>query len=108
MRELLLVGYCGAVGLVAAGIAASLYKMVTQKPAGFSLLGESWVAAFTTFLFCALTGPAIILDYMRKIRLAERNAVGMLFGGLLVALIWSVCSGILVLSFVLTLRDSLA
>lgn len=108
LRDALLIGYCAAVGLVAAGVAASFYRMLTLEPARFRMLGEGWTAAITTFFFCAVTGPAIILDLILKTRFAERGA-GMTFVvGLAVAMIWSVCSGILVLELVLTVRDGLA
>ena len=108
LRDGFLVLYCAAVGFVAAGVAASFYKMVTLEPARFALLGEGWLGAITTFVFCALTGPAIVMDLVIRSRIADRRAVGTLFAGFLVAAVWSVCSGILVLSLVLSLRDSLA
>lgn len=107
LRDGLLIVYCAAVGFVAAGVAASFYKMVTKEPARFALLGQGWLAAVSTFLFCALTGPAIIFDLVIKSR-AERNAIGTLLVGLVVAVVWSVCSGILVLDLVLKLRNGLA
>lgn len=108
LLEALLLFYCAAVGFVAAGIAASFYKMVTREAPRFRLLGQGWLAACTTFLFCALTGPAIIVDLVLKTRFAERGALTTLFVGLAVAAIWSVCSGILVLELVLTVRNGLA
>lgn len=107
LRDGLLVLYCAAVGFVASGVAASFYKMITKEPARFALLGQGWLAAVSTFLFCALTGPAIILDLILKSR-AERGAVGTLLVGLFVAVIWSFCSGILVLDLVLKLKSGLA
>ena len=107
LRDGLLLLYCAAIGFVAAGIAASFYKMVTHEPARFALLGPGWLAAFTTFLFCGLTGPAIILDLVIKMRFADRNAFGMFLGGIAIAILWSTCSGVVVLQFVLSLRGGL-
>jgi hypothetical protein len=107
LRDALLILYCAGVGFVAAGLAASLYQMITHEPPRFRLLGEGWTALVTTFLFCALTGPAIILDLLLKIR-REKAAVGTLAAGVAVAAIWSVCSGILVLHIVLSVRSGLA
>jgi cytochrome c biogenesis protein CcdA len=106
LRDSLLILYCAAVGFVAAGVAASLYKMITHEQPRFKLLGEGWTAAVTTFLFCAVTGPAIILDLLNKLR-REKSAFGTLAVGLAVATIWSVCSGILVLQIVLSVRNGL-
>ncbi len=108
LRDALLLSYCAAVGFVAAGVAASFYTMVTHEPARFRMLGRGWGAAVTTFLFCALTGPAIIFDMILKTRFVERGAGTTFLVGLAVAAIWSVCSGILVLELVLTVRNGLA
>ena len=90
-------------GFVAAGIAASFFKMVTSEPARFALLGPSWLGLVTTFIFCALTGPAIIMGYAIRRRPTDREALKLFAGGVLVAALWSVCSGILVLQVVISL-----
>ena len=108
LREGLLIVYCGAIGFVAAGIAASFYKMVTSEAARFALLGQGWLAAVSTFLFFAVTGPAIIMEMALKRRTKEDNAGGWLVASLVVAGLWSVCSGILVLGLVLSLESGLA
>ena len=108
LRDGFLLFYCASVGFVASGVAASFYKMVTHEPARFTLLGESWFATFVTFLFCAVTGPAIVMDFVIRNRLADRNAVGFLVGGLFVTVLWSICSGIVVLQVVLQVKAGLA
>jgi len=60
MLDVLLLLYCGAVGFVAAGIAASFYKLVSGKPAQFGPFGGTIFGLATSFLFGALTGPAIV------------------------------------------------
>ena len=108
LRDGLLIIYCGAIGFVAAGIAASFYKMVTLEAARFALLGKGWLAAFSTFLFFAVTGPAIIMEGALKRRLSEPNATGLLAASVVVAGLWSVCSGILVLGLLLSLEGGFA
>lgn len=108
LHDGLLIIYCGVVGFVAAGIAASFYKMVTSETARFALLGQGWLAAISTFLFFAVTGPAIIMESALKRRSGEDNAGGWLVASLLVAGLWSVCSGILVLGLVLSLESGIA
>ena len=107
LRDGLLLAYCAGVGFVAAGVAASFYKMVTHEPARFALLGGGVVGLAVTFLFCALTGPAIVMDLVVRSR-ERKEALGVMAAGVGVTVLWSVCSGILVLGLVLTLRDSLA
>ncbi len=108
LRDGFLIVYCAVIGFVAAGIAASFYKMVTSESARFSLLGEGWLAAMSTFFFFAITGPAIIMEAaLKRVRSGE-SAVRWLFASLLVAALWSVCSGIVVLELVLSLQDTFA
>jgi len=108
LRDMLLLGYCAAVGFVAAGVAASLYKLVTSENARFSLLGNSWAAAVSTFLFFALTGPAIIMQNALKRTKPNTKPYELLLASLLVAALWSVCSGIVVVELALSIRDSFA
>lgn len=103
LRDGLLLFYCAAIGFVAAGIAASFFKMVTSQPPRFAVLGQSWLGLATTFVFCALTGPAIIMDQAIHRRLTDRNGVGWLFASLFVAALWSACSGVLVLQLAVSL-----
>ncbi len=103
LKDGLLLFYCAAVGFVAAGIAASFFKMVTSEPARFALLGQSWLGLLTTFIFCALTGPAIIMDYAIRRRPTNKETLQIFAASVLVAGLWSVCSGILVLQVVISL-----
>lgn len=108
LRDGFLLLYCAAVGFVASGVAASFYKMMTTETPRFALLGKGIGALVVTFVFCGVTGPAIVIDMVLKSRISDRGAVGTALFGLFVALLWSVCSGILVLDVVINLRDSFA
>jgi hypothetical protein len=108
LRDGFLLAYCASVGFVASGVAASFYKMMTSEAPAFTLLGKSWYAVCVTFILCAITGPMIVIDLVIRGRLADRSAFGMQLAGVFVALLWSLCSGILVLDFVLQLRDGFA
>ena len=108
LREGLLIIYCGAIGFVAAGIAASFYKMVTSETARFALLGKGWLATISTFLFFAVTGPAIIMERALRRRDSDENAAALLIASLVVAGLWSICSGIIVLGLVVSLKSGLA
>ena len=46
---------------------------------------QGMLATLTTFVFCALTGPAIIMDRALKARLREKEPVGWLLG----SVVWS-------------------
>lgn len=107
VRDVLLLVYCVAVGFVSAGIAASFYKLVTAEPARFALLGQDVFALATSFVFCALTGPVIVVDFAIRNRRDERMPFAWLMAGVGVAALWSCCLGLVVLELVLTVRDSL-
>lgn len=102
LRDGLLLVYCAAIGFVAAGIAASFFKMVTSEAPRFALLGDSWFGLATTFIFCALTGPAIIMDLAIRRRRSERDPIGWMFASAGIALLWSACSGVLVLQLLVS------
>jgi hypothetical protein len=109
VRDAIVLGYAATVGFVAAGIIASFYKWMTSEPARFVLLGQSGIAVVTSFAFFALTGPVIIVEHMlRNRRTGSSSPVGGLFAGTIVAVLWSCCSGIVVLSVVLSLRHGIA
>jgi hypothetical protein len=108
LRDGFLLLYCAAVGFVASGVAASFYKMMTTETPRFTLLGKGIGALVVTFVFCGVTGPAIVMDMVLKSRVTDRGAIGTAMFGVFVALLWSVCSGILVLDVVINLRDSFA
>lgn len=108
MRDVIILGYAATVGFVAAGIIASFYTWMTSEPARFGLLGRGVLALATTFVFCALTGPVIIVENAFRLRRQEEGAAGWMFAGFFIAALWSSCSGILVLSLVFSLRHSLA
>ena len=108
MRDAYILSYAATVGFVAAGIIASFYKWMTSEPARFGLLGQGLGALVTSFVFCALTGPIIIVENAVRVYRQQRGALGWLFAGFFIAALWSSCSGIVVLGLVITLRHSLA
>lgn len=107
LREAMILAYCGAVGFACAGMSASLFRLVTSRPPRFALLGRSWFAAFTSFLFFAVCGPAILATASIRRQRDGSHSLGLAIGGLAVALLWSVCSGIIVLDIALAIRREL-
>jgi cytochrome c biogenesis protein CcdA len=104
LRDLIILGYAGTVGFVAAGIVASFYQWVTSEPARFMLLGQGVGALVTSFAFCAMTGPIIVLDHAVRLRQAERGPLSWIFAGIFVTALWSCCSGIILLSIIVAFR----
>lgn len=104
--DLMILFYATATGLVAAGILASLYELVTAQPVKFRLFGKSFGAWFASFLFLAMTGPFIILRGAVHAVRTERRPFGAMMLSLLIAGLWSSCSGLVVLDIALTARAS--
>ncbi len=98
--------YSAATGFVVAGIVASFYQWITAEPPRFAPLGPSAAALMITFLFCAIAGPFIIMRNAIERRGKLRTAIGWVAGSLVIAGMWSVCSGLLVLDFALAARAS--
>jgi cytochrome c biogenesis protein CcdA len=108
VRDAILLGYAATVGFVAAGVIASFYKWMTSEPARFVLLGQGSFALVTSFAFFALTGPVIIVEQLLRMYRTKQGPAGGLVVGVLIAALWSCCSGIVVLSVVLSLRHNIA
>lgn len=106
-RDMLILGYAGMAGFVAAGILASFYQWWTSLPPRFVVLGRSVLALVTTAVFCLVTGPIVVLDHALQLqRQARQQPLRWICAGVLVAALWSCCSGIFVLGLMVILRSS--
>ena len=109
MREVLLLLYAAAVGFAAAGIAGSFYQLITARPPRFpSLSGGGLPSILATWLVCALTGPFIVAGMLVVAWRAKRPPLGWCVAGVAVAGLWSSCSGVVVLQFVIAFWDGIA
>jgi hypothetical protein len=106
LRESLLLLYCMVIGFVASGITASFFKLTTAKPARFAMLGDGAFGAATTMAFCAVTGPAIIAEMAVTRSLPSSNTPGWIAGCLLVAALWSACSGVILVQIIFLVGGS--
>ncbi len=106
--QMVLLVYAATIGFVAAGITASFYRMVTSEPARFGPAGSSSMAWISAFALGAVAGPVIIIQNGLQSVREGRIPRSMLVAGILIAGLWSGCTGILVLEVVLSVRDSLA
>jgi len=109
--QIFVLAYSAATGFVVAGLSASFYQLVTSEPARFALIGRSAPAMILSFFFCGVTGPFIIMRHAlfggsgRKD--GKRLELGWLAGSVVIAAMWSTCSGLLVLDFALAARAGL-
>ena len=107
MREALLLLYCTVVGYVASGITASFFRLITAQPARFGSLGAGYVGAASTYAFFAVSGPAIIVEMAVTRSLPRENTPAWLAGCVFVALLWSACSGVVLVELIYSIRNSI-
>jgi uncharacterized protein YfiM (DUF2279 family) len=105
--ELAVAVYAAAAGFAAAGVLASFYQWVTDRPARFGLGFDSLVAGLAGILMCAFAGPFIIMRNAIRGRILERRPVGWLVASTAIATGWSLCSGIVVLQMAIVMRHGL-
>ena len=100
-RALLIIAFCAALGFATSGVGGSLYRLVTSEPPRFVLASRSFGAAFMSFLFFAFAGPVMLVEAAWRRHRSGEGSLTLSLGGLAVALLWSLCSGMVVLEFVL-------
>lgn len=102
--DLFILGYSIAIGFVTSGIVSSFYQMLTAKPVRFGMFGASYLAWLVTFLFFALTGPFVVVSAGIRSYRVEKRPVQWLIGAVVIAALWSCCSGIVVLGVAVSAR----
>ncbi|WP_181702218.1 DUF6949 family protein [Chthonobacter albigriseus] len=107
LRELIITFFAIATGFVGAGILSSLYQLVTTRPARFDMEGETVLKGIAAIMLLMFAGPVILMRNAIRARLEERRPFGWLAASTVIAGCWSLCSGFVLLEFVLALRDSL-
>jgi len=106
-RELVLLAFSGLLGFVVSGVLGSLYQLVTSRPPAFTLPSRTAVGALGAFLLFAMIGPFIIACAAWRRDIGGSRSLAVSAGGLAVAGLWSVCSGIFVASFIVSARNGL-
>ncbi len=101
--ELLVAGYAASAGFVAAGVIGSFYQLVTSEPPKFALSLETWLRSFSSALLCIFAGPFIIMRNAIRGRRIEHRPVGWLMASSVLAMLWSTCSGIVVIQAALVI-----
>ena len=104
--ELLLAVYMACAGFVAAGLIGSLYQLVTGTPPKFQVRLESFPGTFVSCILCAFAGPFIIMRNAIRGRRVENRPISWLVASSTIAAMWSICTGILVLQFALSVTGS--
>lgn len=100
--ELLRIGYVIGFGFVAAGVLGSLYQLVTQRPPSFIVSLETWGTLMMSMFVCAFAGPFIIMRNAVRGRRLENRPLSWLMVSSLIAIIWSFCSGLVMIDLTLS------
>jgi hypothetical protein len=93
-----------ATGFVAAGLAGSFYRLVTNKPPSFQLTSETiaWqVIGIFTLIFA---GPTVILRNALRAQVFENRPPHWMLLSSCIAVMWSFLSGVFLLGIMLSLR----
>ena len=106
--QVMLAVYAAAAGFVAAGLLGSFYQLLTNEPPHFMMRADGWIASLIGVLVCIFAGPFIIMRHAIRGRRLEGRPLGWLAASAAIAAGWSLCSGIIVIEFVLVVRDSVA
>jgi hypothetical protein len=103
MQSLVVYLYIMAVGFVAAGVLSSFTQLVSGEPLRFGIEPRSLVASLGGVLLRVLAGPAILMrNAWRGLRIQARAPIW--FGlSILVAGVWSLFSGTLLLGLILSI-----
>lgn len=104
MLETILLGFAAAFGFAAAGAASAVFQLFTNRPVAFALPSGSTGRYALAVLGFAVTGPYIMARAAFRARFVDRRSWAMLGVGLSIALMWSICSGILFLDLLVRLR----
>ena len=99
MVQVLTFVYLCVAGFVAAGLLASLHQFITARPPQFVMPAGSLVAGLGGAIVCVFGGPFIIMRNAIRGRLIERRPLGWLAASAVIALVWSLCSGIVLVDF---------
>lgn len=107
MLEILTIVYLCIAGFVAAGFLASLYQMITARPPQFAVSAETLSEGLGGAVLCVFGGPFIIMRNAIRGRTMEGRPLGWLAASSVIALAWSLCSGVVLVDCALMLARAI-
>ncbi|MEZ5841093.1 MAG: hypothetical protein R3D02_11955 [Hyphomicrobiales bacterium] len=102
--ELFIYSYAATVGFVSAGIIGSFYQLLTAEAPQFRVSDKSFLSGFGSVMLCCFSAPFIIMRNAIRGRRIERRPLGWLVASVAISLMWSACTGIILLEFIIALR----
>ena len=106
--ELMLTAYIIITGFVCSAVLSSFWQLFKSEPIGFGVSYSSWMAGIAGVIFCVFAGPFIIVRNSIRGRKIEGRPLGWVLAASGIASLWSFCTGLFILHFVLTFRDSIS
>jgi hypothetical protein len=86
-----------AIGFAFAGLLAHGFELITERQASFGLLQAGGLAAFACVPIVVFCAPFIIIRNTVRGRRFERRPIGFVMAATIIACIWSLVSGRVVL-----------
>jgi hypothetical protein len=93
-------------GFAFAGFLASAFELVTERKASFHLLEAGGLAALASLPVVVFSAPFIIVRNTVRGRRFERRPVGFVMLATMIACVWSLACGRLVLDLALSLAGA--
>ena len=93
-------------GFAFAGLLASAFELLTERPASFHLLEAGGLAALASLPVVVFSAPFIILRNTVRGRRFECRPMGFVMLATMIACAWSLVCGRLVLDFALSLAGA--
>ncbi|MEQ9146437.1 MAG: hypothetical protein RLO08_18965 [Parvibaculaceae bacterium] len=90
-----------ATGIVTAGLVASFYRLVTNKPPSFQMWQETTMGLIGGVATLVLAGPSVIMRNALRAQVIENRPPAWLVLSALLAGLWSFMVGIFVLNLLL-------
>ena len=101
MFEFMLLAFAAAFGFAVSGSVSALLQWLTNRPVGFAVPEGGAVRYLVAALKFMLAGPYIMVQVSLRARFIDQKSWGVLGGGITIATIWSICSGILLIDLML-------
>ena len=107
MPDVFLFLYAAVIGFVVAGAAAGVCRLATAHPMRFGANGSGLFPIFVAFVSGIVLGPVIIVRQAFSSAQAGDVPSSWAAAGMMVAVLWSCCIGIVILAVADSLRNSL-
>ncbi len=105
MQVWLTLFWCISAGYVTAGLLASFYQLLADRPLSFTMLTSTPVASVLAVPLLVMSGPAVIVRNTARGRVVEGRAWGWILASIVIVGFWSFMTGVVVLQTLFSLMS---